>query len=86
MNLYDLMGPMAVSAGAGVLYGLEHSHGAAFWASLLGGGVVGWAAFLRLRRVALRKRERSLTAIFIATPVCVLTATIVGAWMIRALV
>lgn len=84
MNLYDLMGPMAVSAGLGVSYGVERSHGAAFWASILVGAVVGFATFLTLRRVALNAPEGTLPALYIATPVCVLAATILGAWVVRA--
>src|SRR3569832_1107306 len=84
MNLYNLMGPMAGSAGRGVLYGVEESHGAAFWASVLAGAVVGFATFLQLRRVAVNAHEESLRAIYVATPVCVLTATLLGALVLRA--
>jgi hypothetical protein len=84
MNLYDLMGPMAVGAGIGASYAAERSHGPVFWASILVGPAVGLGTFLTLRRLTLRVRERTLPLFYIGTPICVVTATIVAAWAVRA--
>lgn len=84
MNLYDLMGPMAVSAGVGVSYGAEPSHGPMFWASLLFGAAAGLGAFVMLRRSTMRVSERTLVVSYIGTPICVLGATILVAWILRA--
>jgi hypothetical protein len=84
MNLYDLMGPMAVSAGIGVSYGAEPSRGPIVWASLLLGAAAGFGTFLAFRRVTSRAPERMLGVFYVGTPICVLAATIAVAWAVRA--
>ena len=84
MNLYDLMGPMAVSAGIGLSYSTETAHGATFWASVVVGAAVGLGTFLTFRRLTLRARERTLAVFYVGTPICVLAATVIAAWAIRA--
>ena len=86
MNLYDLMGPVAVSAGAAMSYGVESAHGHVVWLSILVGAVVGCGAFLGLRRICMKARDGLLPAIYIATPVCVLAATVFGSWVVRVIV
>lgn len=84
MNLYDLMGPMAVSAGVGVSSGAEPSHGPMFWASLLFGAAAGFGTFVMLRRATMRASEQMLVVSYIGTPICVLSATILAIWILRA--
>ncbi len=94
MNLYDLMGPMAVAGGIGAFCGVEQSHDPAFWASTGVGAVVGFGTFLVLRKATSRViqgakapvSERLLLMSYIGTPICVLVATFVGAWVVRATV
>ena len=86
MNLYDLMGPVAIGAGVGASYGTAQSHGTAFWVTLLVGAAAGVGAFIALRRLTLKAPEQSLASYYVATPVCVFLVTTIAAWAAGAIV
>ncbi len=84
MNLYDIMGPVAVAGGAGVSYGSSSTHGLACWSSLVLGVTAGCATFLALRRITGRTQsERLLGVLYPVTFVGTLAATVVVAWLAR---
>ena len=87
MNLYDIMGPVAVAVGVGSSFGAVEERGPAFWIAVVAGALAGCMVFVVLRRAMLRVTtsvERRLAVYYIATPVAVLAATISMAWMVRA--
>ena len=86
MNLFDLMGPVAIGAGVGASYGITPVHGIAFWLSLLLGVGAGFGTFVVLRRRVMDAPERKLAAYYIATPICVLLVTMAVAWGTRTIV
>lgn len=86
LNLYDIMGPVAIGFGIGASYGATQSHGTAVWISLLIGGAAGIGSFLALRRFMLKTSDRKLAAFYVATPVCVSTTTIITAWAVRTII
>jgi hypothetical protein len=87
MNLYDIMGPVAVPFGVGSLFGAGGERGPAFWTAVVVGALAGCIVFIVLRRAMLRvpaSVERRLAVYYIATPVAVLAATMGMAWVVRA--
>ena len=83
MNLYDLMGAVAVRAGAGFSYGIAPSHGLTWWGSLVPGVFGGAVTFLGMRRLTLRARSRSegvLAFLYVLSFVAVFAATVGVSW------
>ena len=83
MSLFDLLGPIAIGSGIGVLYGSAEAHGFAFWLSLVvgvaGGGATLVAMWHITGRVASKNSpniERHLAAMYVASFVSVLAVTI----------
>jgi hypothetical protein len=87
MNLYDLIGPVAIGVGVGASYGAAHTHGIEFWLSVLLGVGAGFGTFLALRRRLLPDTsERKLAAYYVATPICVVMVTMAVSWGARAII
>jgi len=85
MNLYDLLGVIAVGGGLGFSAGLSGPNPNVPWSSLVAGALIGTAAFLLFRRVTARvDSERSLALMYGVTFVGTFAATAVGAWLVRA--
>jgi hypothetical protein len=87
MNLYDIMGPVAVAVGVGASFGAGGEHGLAFWTAVVIGALAGCIVFVVLRRAMVQmpaSAERRLPVYYIATPVAVLAATMGMAWIARA--
>jgi hypothetical protein len=84
MNLYDVMGPVAVGAGVGFSYGLAIPQGGN-WLSLLVGAVAGASAFAAFRKITAQfTSERALRVMYVVTFIGTFTATAVGAWLVRS--
>jgi hypothetical protein len=86
MNLYDLIGPVAIGVGVGASYGAAPEHGIEFWFSILLGVGAGFGAFVALRRRLMPDTsERKLAAYYVATPACVLVVTMAVSWGARTI-
>lgn len=87
MNVYDVIGPVAIGVGVGAQYGAAHAHGVEFWLSVLLGVGAGFYTFLALRRrLTPDASDRKLAAYYVATSVCVLMITMAVSWGVRAII
>jgi len=90
MNLYELLGLIAIAGGLGVSYSSTQSHPVMAWFALGVAACAGWATFIAMRCLTDRVRnpnparlEAMLMGMYAAMFIAVLTATIVSAWLVR---
>ena len=71
MNLYDVMGPTAIGAGAGIAYAsAAHQPWAPIAVSLLLGVIAGAATFIKIRKAVYglkASREHTLAVLYVGT-------------------
>ena len=84
MNLYEVMGLVAVGGGLGASYGMAQQHNFVFWASLVVGAVVGVGVFIGSLRLTVKAPERALPIYYLVTFIGVVAATIASSWAVRA--
>ena len=84
VNLYDVMGPVAIAGGVSASYGASKPAGVS-WVALGAAFFIGVAVFISLRRATIAAPPSILPAMYVATPLAVLGATIISAWSLRAL-
>jgi hypothetical protein len=84
MSLFDLMGPLAIVAGASGSYAVQRAHGGIAVVSIVVGVVVGVCTVVGFHRAIAKAPDRLLLAFYVAMPVGVLAATVLGSWVVRA--
>lgn len=78
MNLYDLMGPVAIAVGVGASYGASKATGVS-WLVLGVALVVGCAVLVAMRHITTAVRPGALPVMYVATPLAVVCATFASA-------
>jgi hypothetical protein len=82
MNLFDIMGLVAIGVGLGASYGVTKEEGVS-WVALAIACLMGAAAFLILRRITLEVSQRALIFMYVGTPLLVLLTTVLSVWWVR---